>query len=208
MVLRFKGFEQVSPEILSAAIGAAVALLGMLITGSWYYRQSRQRALEIKAASEAKTREIDIQIKKLELDVDALRQAQFAEIIAQRALSYPKLWSIMCEYLTHWSIRKKDFDSAWAHEFLEKIITFNEHSGCFFSQDVYEKFHHLRSKMTEMCECLDAGENISISDIDYLNEIFIGALGQPGLATFMKDDLGSYQSARLSLRDVDKVRAH
>lgn len=132
-----------------------------------------------------------------------LLQVQFKEIVEKRLEFYPKLWKILVHYETNWTIDGKPKTREWAQEYLDSINGFNLEGGIFFSESIYEKFALLRHTLRQIVEETLPGQLVSSEDITLLRFIFYGdrAMHTPGISTYLKDDLGSYQVAVLQRRN-------
>ena len=185
------------PRVTAACISAIIAGLGVLASLATSRRQLRLKEKEID--QKALQFEKDLTIK-IEAEIEALRQAQMAEILKKRIETYPDLWRIVLRYHRHWRMQRKLFDAKWAQEFLDSINTFNESCGIFFSQDAYASFAQLRDLLVSIEYKFSRDELVPESDFSDLGNIIIGTNGRPGLGTYLKDDLGSYRNVALQKR--------
>lgn len=184
-------------SIIAALISGFIALLGLIasfvISRSQIKLQSEEIAL--------KQQEFSTATKRLESELEMLRQTQFVEILRKRIEVYPRLWSTVLKYTINWSIEKKDRDYLWAKSFLLDLNLVNNEVGIFFSQSVYETFHELRMTLIEIEDKLALNETVTPSLLERPNHIFAGDGYKKGLATFLKDDLGSYRSSIIQQRN-------
>lgn len=125
--------------------------------------------------------------------IESLRQTQFTEIVKKRIEVYPKLWNIVLRYTTNWDIEGRPHDTSWVSSFLSAINECHAEIGVYFSQSVYEKFCNLRKALSDLEKKSRSGGKITEQDIRNISDIFSGKDGTPGLATQLKNDLGSYR---------------
>lgn len=129
-----------------------------------------------------------------------VHQAQFRDILARRIELYPKLWGIHIFYETNWVFENKPKTREWAEEYVSELNKFNLEGGLFFSESLYHKFHQLRSKLYEAIQQTNRGDTVNELLATDIRSIVYGQEGQPGLSTYLKDDLGSYRSTTLQRR--------
>jgi outer membrane murein-binding lipoprotein Lpp len=185
-----------NPTIIAAIVAGAVSSLGVLaavVAARW---QLNAKLEEI----ELKTKELDLAAERLERELDALRQAQLGQILAKRLDAYPRLWSVLLTYGLNWAIERKPRNEAWARKYLSELNQCNAQCGLFFSQSVYVAFHRLRAHLVEIDFKLSKGELLDEAEFTRLDTIVSGVDGAPGLATYLKDDLGSYRPLMLQRR--------
>lgn len=188
--------------VISAIIAAVVATLGVIASVI-----SARRSLNIQAKDlELKAKELDATAQKLAGDLESVRQSQFAETLRKRADYYPKLWSAIRAYTTNWDDNHKPKDSVWVKDFLAALNQVDTEGGVFFSQAVYERFHELQLFLFTLKERLSESDNkvVGLSDLGHIDSIFRGRPGSPGLAAFLKDDLGSYRDLSIQARTVSQ----
>lgn len=97
----------------------------------------------------------------------------------------------------NWNIEGKPHDTDWVSGFLSEINQCNAEIGVYFSQPVYEKFHELRTTLVQLEKKSKSGSEITQQDVDDVSDIFKGQDQTPGLATHLKNDLGSYRYAAI-----------
>lgn len=127
-------------------------------------------------------------------------QAQFAEIIKKRVEMYPNLWRIHIYYETNWTFDGKPKTREWAQEYVEALNDFNLDGGLYFSEDLYSRFVELRGALYEAIDRTGSGEVVPPLDAQTIRGIVYGGSGRAGLATHLKDDLGSYNFTSLQRR--------
>ncbi|MFI2616061.1 hypothetical protein [Streptomyces sp. NPDC018584] len=132
---------------------------------------------------------------------NAATQAQFQEIIKKRIEYYPKLWKIHIHYETNWALTNQPKTREWAQEYAHALNEFNLEGGVFFSQAVYAKFCELRQLLYQAIEGTGPQAAVPSDLASRIRETVYGSpLGGAGMATHIKDDLGSYQDAVLQRR--------
>jgi|GEM_PF-2354635 len=182
--------------LIAALISGGIAILGVfasLIIARWQVN-IQKKELELKA------KEIDTTAKKIRSELDALQQTQFTEILKKRLDVYPKIWEIVIKYTLHWKSENKARDHQWAKDFLEQLTTFGAESGVFFSQAVYVRYSDLENVLIRIEKKMATGKNVDEFELYIPDKIFIGENHEGGLATFLKDDLGSYRDVAIQAR--------
>ena len=159
------------PTITAALVAGLVSLIGGLI--SWFSSRSIAR--------------------------HEVRQAQFKDILARRIELYPKLWRIHIHYETNWALEGRVKTREWARQYVDALNEFNLEGGLFFSESLYGKFFELRAKLYEAIATTKPRRTVNEKLALEIRSIVYGN-GGPGLSTFLKDDLGSYQLASLQAR--------
>jgi hypothetical protein len=135
--------------------------------------------------------------RQIKAELDELRQTQLTEIVKRRIEVYPQIWSVILNYVINWQLEKKTRDKIWAKDFLSDLNKCNAENGIFFSESVYKKFYEFISALVKLEAKLSSDVDVTVEELKVLDDIFIGKAGSPGLATYLKDDLGSYQSVVL-----------
>lgn len=137
--------------------------------------------------------------------LDELTQAQFKDVLAKRIEHYPRLWKIVQESTSDWKRAGKAVDFNWVQTLLEGLTAWHAECGVFLSQHAYEKFAELRTRALEIVKRCDKDHAPTLGDLDRLDDIYSGVSTAPldnpshyGLATCLKDDLGSYKIAAIS----------
>jgi hypothetical protein len=136
--------------------------------------------------------------------IDELTQAQLREVITKRIEVYPQLWFIAQTWLSDWEREGKPIDSAWATELQAGLMCWHAQNGVFLSQASYESFGALRSTVLDLVKRCKDGGTLTLEDLRTMDRIY--SLGystkngwHDGLATCMKNDLGSYKSLLLTV---------
>jgi hypothetical protein len=163
----------------AALISALVALLVGLIAGTFSVLVSRG---QVRA------------------QIDQHTQSQFGDIIAKRIEVYPALWQIFMSSLSDRRRQGPAVDRDWAKQLLQEMIQWHAHNGVFLTQRSYGKFVDLRTAALQINERCRAGEQPTNDDLVRLDKLWGGDsdTGRTGLATELKNDLGSYRSAAIS----------
>jgi hypothetical protein len=132
-----------------------------------------------------------------------VQQTLFKDVLAKRIELYPKLWRIHIHYETNWGLEQKPKTREWAAQYVSALNEFNLQGGLFFSEDLYRKFYELRSALYEAIKTT-APKGIVSEELTH--KIWLAVYGQagvPGMSTYEKDDLGSYQRVTLQKRTSD-----
>ena len=135
---------------------------------------------------------VSISRQQLKSEFESLRQSQFTEILKKRIEVYPKVWDIVLTYTINWNIEQKEHNRKWVSEFLSAINECHAEIGVYFSQAVYRKFHELQTELIDLERKFIKEGKITQQDIDRVSVVFIGTGQTLGLATHLKNDLGSY----------------
>lgn len=149
----------------------------------------------------AKMKEIDLQkdqLEKLGEDISrqmsVLKQEQLRDVLKKRLDTYPRLWRAIQRYWQHWCYDNRPLDNEWANSFLKELYECSEQCGAFFSEPVYRRFHEFRSHLRIILRELEQKREVGRYQIEMLDKIWFGdQIDGPGLATELKNDLGSYQ---------------
>lgn len=163
----------------AAAISAIVALLVGIITGIFAVVASRG---QVRA------------------QVGQYTQSQFEDIIAKRIDVYPALWQICMSSLSDRRRLGPAVDNEWAEKILRDIIDWHSHNGVFLTESSYGKFADLRTEALAVNQRCRKGQSPTSDDLVRLDKLWGGDsdTGGLGLATELKNDLGSYRSAAIS----------
>jgi hypothetical protein len=140
-----------------------------------------------------------IRVKMRELDnrIESLRQDQLRDVLRARIDTYPTLWDHLVAHTVNWPYRKSKRDRKWAIEFIGAIDAWNAANGVFLSEASYQKFNELRACLSRIARGLPRDEVLPFEEYEKVYRIFIGdrRARRPGLATQLKNDLGSYSRA-------------
>ena len=183
-------------SIISSAI-AFVGVLVSLIVARWQLGLQKKELV-------LKTDELETATKKLLSELESIKQNQFTEILKKRLDVYPKVWGTVIVYTSQWKNEGKPRNHEWAKSFLDDVTHCNMDAGVFFSQEVYVRFHELVTALTSLEKRLATNINVSEQDLYLPDRIFTGRNNSGGLATFLKDDLGSYGDSAIQVRDYAK----
>lgn len=154
-----------------------------------------------KKELELKAKEIDATVKKLHSELEVLQQTQFTEILKKRLEVYPKIWEIVMTHTLNWQSNNKVRDYQWVKEFLEQLTACSAEVGVFFSQAVYVRYIDLENILINLEKKLSEGVKVEEFELFMPDRIFVGENNDGGLATFLKDDLGSYRDAIIQARN-------
>ncbi len=111
-----------TPLVLAAVVAALVSLLGVIVS-VWSAR------LQVKPA-----------LRKIEVEIESLKQTELRDILAKRLEAYPKLWFLLQTYVSNWIIDGKPMDKNWATDFLSKLNACHAEFGVLFSQPYTKAF--------------------------------------------------------------------
>jgi hypothetical protein len=136
---------------------------------------------------------------QLKSKIRELEQAQLKEVLEARLKAYPKVWLIFQEQISNWRIEGKHIDGAWAKRLYEAINSCHATYGVLFSQPVYDSFCAVRESVGKLATAYNPEQEVPVEALTELDLIWSGR-GKPGLATQLKDDLGSYRSTLVSAR--------
>jgi hypothetical protein len=151
-----------------------------------------------------KARELEEIAQRLRSEQEGARQIQLTEVLKKRIETYPALYEVLMVYGRNWELEGKPRDHAWADAFLRALLDVNAKTGAFFSVRVYHWFVELRALLEELRQTLMDGGVASEAGIDRLYDVIRGPMKpsgdsrEPGLGSFIKDELGSYVLAIVS----------
>jgi hypothetical protein len=160
------------PMVMAALVAALVSILVNVVSALLQRRTAKERA---------------------EIDILSLKQAQLRDVMAQRMSAYPKLWSLLQSNVSNRLLEGKPMDAGWADDFLIRLNDCHASCGVFFSQSVYEMFFEFRAALIKIQAKFAHKQQPSKDELYSLEKIWSGQHGTPGLATRLKDDLGSYE---------------
>jgi hypothetical protein len=162
------------PQVIAAIIAAAVSVLGVavsVLSAQWAIRSAREKLLA---------------------DAEALRQNLLKDVLAKRMAAYAAVWKIIITYDLNWKLEGKHADAQWSMVFLRELNACNAEHGVFFSESVYTRLVEYRACLVGIAERARASGEVSEDDLQRLATLSAGKPNTPGLATALKDDLGSY----------------
>jgi len=165
------------PTVLAAVIAASVSLLGVLVS----FAGARW---QLTAA-----------LRKVEVDMLALRQNLLRDVMGKRMEAYQKLWSLLQANVSDRITMGKAPDLGWLEDFFSKVTACHADYGVFFSERVYVKLLAIRQTLFELRDAAAHGVSITPDDMRQMDLLWSGekATRTPGLATLIKEDLGSYE---------------
>jgi hypothetical protein len=127
---------------------------------------------------------------RMRIDADIL-SLQLRDVLAKRIDAYAKLWSLLQSNVSDRIIERKQPTVEWLKEFLETLNACHAEIGVFLTQEVYAKFFEFRQAVIEIGTA-SATRPLSWNDMQRLEEIW----SRDGLATNLKNDMGSYLSGK------------
>ena len=86
-------------------------------------------------------------LRKIDVDILSLKQAQLKDIMTKRLDAYSRLWLIVQSRTSDWRIERKAVDEKWASEFLLALNACHADYGVFFSETVYRSYFDFREKL-------------------------------------------------------------
>ncbi len=180
--------------IVSAIISYLVAVRRIKIEKTKIYIEE-QKNIKMLEIEQKKLSKISNDIHK---EMQILKQQQLGEILKKRIEVYPILWEIVSVHWQYTDNNKKNL--SWCKKFKIELQRFNEKYGVFLSQPVYEKIHDLRTQLELICITFSNDDSLIIDNlqIEIINSIWFGSKDYGhGLATHLKNDLGSYSQTAI-----------
>jgi hypothetical protein len=165
--------------IISAVISIGVAVISYM---------------SAKAASE----------NAIKAKLDELRQGQLTEVLHQRIERYPSLWKLCQGSIAVPDLTRTPPPEGWDQEFARALEGWHAEHGVFLSEDSYRGIWRLRQRARFFAAHPTTGEP-ALGNLRELNEIwtrgFIDDDGtaKGGFSALLKNDLGSYGRAALSI---------
>jgi hypothetical protein len=195
------------PEVTAAVISSGVALVGIGMSVRLARRASREAAATTRQELALRSDELKGVAHRLRAEQEATRQEQLTEILRKRIDTYPALYEIIAVYGRNWEIEGKLFDRDWAEAFLTALIDNNARNGAFFSNTIYKWYGLLRAHLEDLRRDLADGRQANEQEVAKLYNIIRGPLDssgkqQPGLGSYIKDELGSYVLTIVSARHL------
>jgi len=162
-------------KVTAALIAASVSAVGSILTllGARWQVKSKLRELE---------------------------QTQLKDVLQARIKAYPRLWRILQAQVSNWRMEGKTADGTWAKRLYEGLNSCHAAYGVLFSQPVYDSFCEVREAASKLAKTYGPGQVVPAEDLRELDLIWSGRGAKAGLATQLKDDLGSYRSTLVSAR--------
>jgi hypothetical protein len=136
--------------------------------------------------------------------LDELRQGQITEVLHQRIERYPSLWKLCQGVVAVPSLTATLPQAGWDAEFSGTLEGWHAEHGVFLSEETYRGIWYLRKRARQFAAHPTAAEE-GLSNLRELNKIwtqgFVDDDGKtvPGVAALLKNDLGSYGRAALSM---------
>jgi hypothetical protein len=136
--------------------------------------------------------------------LDELRQGQITEVLHQRIERYPSLWKLCQGGIAVPSLTAILPQAGWDAELSAVLEGWHAEHGVFLSEDTYRGIWYLRKHARQFAARPTAGEE-ALSNLRELNKIwtrgFVDDDGKTvlGIAALLKNDLGSYGRAALSM---------
>lgn len=180
------------PKVLAAVITGLGVIIAAIVAGvvSWLVAGKTARA-------------------QVNTKMEELTQTQLRDILAKRIEVYPTLWSIAQTLLSDWEREHKlsnpDWkpDLDWARNLLQKLIEWHKVNGVFLSEESYRVFAALRNSTLGLVRtCSQERRQPTLEEFQLLDQIYYrGDPNRPpndplrySLATWLKNDLGSYKT--------------
>jgi hypothetical protein len=176
--------------ILAAALSAAISFVIAGVT----YMSAKNGA---RAAVQAKLHE--------------LTQVQITEVLHQRMECYPSLWELCQKSISMPYLTGSLPGTGWEADLSGALESWHAEHGVFLSEGCYRGLWHLR-KLARIFSSEPATENVSFSRLQALDAIWShgftdhDGIDNPGLSVLLKNDLGSYGIAALSISDGMRKR--
>lgn len=190
--------NDITPAIISGAVAFAVAILGIIGTALGQRAQFKN--------------DLRRQEKEFREELDKLKQAQISDIIRRRIEVYPSLWELCQESITRprFSEHRVQVSDGWASTLSDNLEAWHSENGVFLSESSYVALHRLRKRARVFAE----ESNTAAAANSLLGEQQNSPLGEleviwtsgfddndehhDGLATSLKNDLGSYMQPVIS----------
>jgi hypothetical protein len=177
--------------VFAAVIGAAAVIIS-IVASLFIARASAAAAAETARASASAA---------VETKLNELRQTQIRDIVRQRILRYPSLWSFCQENITLAS--HSGVPDEWASKLSDELERWHTENGIFLSQSTYLALFYLRTKARRFAKDAVSGADAA-GPLNELTKIWQEhytdkeGVERISLSTSMKNDLGSYAQAALS----------
>lgn len=194
--------------VLAAVIGAAAVIISVVVS-LFVARASATAA--VKTAQASATAAVEAArasaTAAVQTKLDELKQAQITSIIQQRIDRYPSLWILCQESITLPAFWPSHFEvpDGWASALSAALEDWHNKHGIFLSQTSYTALFHLRRKARYFADNADHGGTRARGPLNELSGIWSQGfkddkgVSHTNLAASMKNDLGSYIQAALSL---------
>ena len=119
---------------------------------------------------------------------------------------YPSLWELCQKGISIPCLTGSLPDTGWEEDLSNALESWHAEHGVFLSETCYRGLWDLRKRAREFSS-EPATENISLSHLETLDAIWThgftdhDGIDRPGLSVLLKNDLGSYGTAALSISD-------
>jgi hypothetical protein len=136
--------------------------------------------------------------------LDELAQGQLAQVLHERIERYPSLWKLCQGGISVLDLTGTLPPEGWDKEFSQALEGWHAEHGVFLSEDSYRGIWHLRQRARYFAARSTAGAS-ALGNLNELNKIwtrgFIDSDGTVigGVSTLLKNDLGSYGRAAMSI---------
>lgn len=133
-----------------------------------------------------------------------LAQVQIAEVLHQRMECYPSLWELCQKGISMPYLTSSLPGVGWEAGLSNALESWHAEHGVFLSEDCYRGLWHLR-KLARIFSSEPGSEDASLSRLKDLDAIWSHGFtdndgtNNPGLSVLLKNDLGSYGKAALSI---------
>lgn len=137
--------------------------------------------------------------------IHELTQIQITEILHQRMECYPSLWELCQKGISMPYLMGYLPDAGWEADLSKALESWHAEHGVFLSEDCYRGLWHLR-KLARIFSSESTAEDSSLAPRT-LDAIWSHGFtdndgtSRPGLSVLLKNDLGSYGRAALSISD-------
>jgi hypothetical protein len=132
--------------------------------------------------------------------LDELTQTQFRDVQVKRIEVYPRLWQIVQTATSDRRRADRPVDAEWARNFFAALNSWHAEHGVFLSESAYRRFGDLRALLLAVVARCELGGAPTSEDLEMADLIYSGDATVPetdprryGLATWLKNDLGSYK---------------
>jgi len=165
----------------------------------------RQESAKLNVEISAFQQKLPLEIAKLSAETEKtsseLEQTHLKEVLEGRMKAYPRLWRILQAQVSNWRMEGKHANGEWAVKLYADLNACHANYGVFFSQPVYEAFCEVREAVRKLAVSYGPEQEVPADAVMELDVIWSGR-GKPGMATQLKDDLGSYRPSIISARRV------
>lgn len=137
--------------------------------------------------------------------LNELTQAQIAEVLRQRMERYPSLWELCQKGISLPCLTGSLPGAGWEADLSNALESWHAEHGVFLSEDCYRGLWQLR-KLARISSSTPLADT-SLSRLRALDGVWSHGFTdddgtyRPGLSVLLKNDLGSYGRAALSISD-------